>query len=108
VLRDNTSSLKVSVSGGSSAAIAYIYAIPLGNLTRDTQTFTTSSDGKASLDGLAPGQYLLLAMRHSEQLAFRDPESLRRYETVGKRVDLAPGAGADVQLDAVDEEPQPQ
>ncbi|HEX6773586.1 MAG TPA: carboxypeptidase-like regulatory domain-containing protein [Acidobacteriaceae bacterium] len=108
VLRDNTSSMKLSVSGGSGTAIAYIYAIPLGNLTRDTQTFTTSSDGRASLDGLPPGQYLLLAMRYSAQLAFRDPESLRRYETLGKRVELAPGGGADVQLDAVDEEPQPQ
>lgn len=106
VLRDNPSSLKVSVSEGSGAATAFIYAVPLNNLTRDVQTFTTSSDGKASLDGLPPGQYLLLAMRHSEQLAFRDPESLRRYETVGKRVDLAQGAGADVQLDIVDEEPQ--
>ena len=107
VLRDDAASLKVSVlnAEGSRAAPAFVYVIPLNNLTRDAQTFTTSPDGKLAIDGIAPGEYLLLAMHRSDPLAFRDAESLRRYEAEGKRIELAPGAGADVQLDLVDEEP---
>jgi hypothetical protein len=107
VFRNDAASLKVSVSHAG-AGLVFIYAIPLDNLTRDVQQFSTTPDGKGSLDDLAPGRYLLLAMRQPEQLAFRDADTLRRYEAEGKRVDLAPGATADVQLDLVDEEPQAQ
>ncbi len=104
VVRDDGVSLKVSVSHAneSQVAPAFIYLVPLNNMTRDVQVFSTGTDGKASLDFLAPGQYILLAARHAEQLAFRDAESLRRYEAEGKRVDLAPGAGTDIQLDVIE------
>lgn len=108
VLRDNGASLKISVSeaGERRPVPAFLYAIPLDNQTRDVRMFSTDTDGKASLDAIAPGQYLLLAMRRQvEQLAFRDAESLRRYEAEGKRVDLTPGASADIQLDVLAGDP---
>jgi hypothetical protein len=86
-------------------APAFIYVVPLNNLTRDVQMLSTGPDGKSSLGALAPGQYLLLASRQAAQLAFRDTESLRRYETEGRRIDLAPGARAEVQLDVITGEP---
>lgn len=108
VLRDDGASLKVSVSDAREgrAVPAFIYAMPLDSQTRDVRMFPTGTDGKASLEAMAPGQYLLLAsQRQVEQLAFRDAESLRRYETEGKRVELTPGASAEVQLDALAGEP---
>jgi hypothetical protein len=98
-LRDDSASLKVSTPETQEAA--YIYAVPLDNLTRDVQTFAIANNGKGSLDSIAPGQYLLLASRHAQQLAFRDAQSLHRYELEGKRVDLSPGGTADIQLDVI-------
>jgi hypothetical protein len=108
VLRDNGASLKVSVpdAKGERAAPAFIYAMPLDNQTGDVRMSATGSDGHASLELMPPGQYLLLASRRqAEQLAFRDAESLRRYESEGKRVELTPGASAEVQLDVLTGEP---
>jgi hypothetical protein len=39
------------------------------------------------------------------QLAFRDPEILRRYETEGKRIDLSPGEKTEIRLDVFTGEP---
>lgn len=107
VVRDDGASLKVSVSdaGETRAAHAFIYAVPLSNLTREVQTFLTGTDGKVFLDGLPPGPYLLLATRHGTELDFRDPESLQRYETEGSRVDLAPGASTELHVDLITGEP---
>jgi hypothetical protein len=108
VLRDDAASLNISVSDareGIAAAPAFIYVVPLNNLTRDVQMFSTGPDGKASLDALAPGQYLLLASRQAAQLAFRNAERLRRYEAEGRRIDLSPGSKAEVQLDVITGEP---
>jgi Carboxypeptidase regulatory-like domain len=107
VLRDDVASLQISVSNAREdrGAPAFIYVVPLNNLTRDVQMLSTGPDGKSSLGALAPGQYLLLASRQAAQLAFRDTESLRRYETEGRRIDLAPGARAEVQLDVITGEP---
>jgi hypothetical protein len=79
--------------------------MPLDNLTRDVQMLPTGTDGKLSLDGVAPGQYLLLATPLVAQLAYRDAESLRRYETEGKRIDLLPGEKTEIRLDVITGEP---
>jgi hypothetical protein len=108
VLRDDIASLKFSVSDakGDRATPAFIYFVPLDNLTRDVLMLSTGPEGKGSMD-MPPGQYLLLATRHGAQLqlAFRDPESLRRYEAEGRRIDLTPGGNAEVRLDVIAGEP---
>jgi hypothetical protein len=106
VLRDDMASLKFSVSdaNGDRAAPAFIYFVPLDNLTRDVLMLSTGPEGKGSMD-MPPGQYLLLATRHREQLAFREPESLRRYEAEGRRIDLTPGGNAEIRLDVIAGEP---
>jgi hypothetical protein len=111
VLRDDAASLQIQVSSAVSNASegrpapAYVYMVPLNNLTRDVQTLLTGTDGKLSLDGVAPGQYLLLATPLVADLAFRDAESLRRYETEGKRIDLSPGEKTEIRLDVIHGEP---
>jgi hypothetical protein len=107
VLRDDVASLQVQLSNASHerSVSAFIYLVPLNNLTRDVQMFSTGADGKLSLDSVAPGQYLLVATRQAPQLAFRDAENLRRYESEGKRVDLSPGETTKLQLDLITGEP---
>jgi hypothetical protein len=105
VLRDDAASLKVSLSDAITGGRAFVHAIPLNNLTRDVQSVWAGVDGEVSFDGLAPGQYLLLATRQVAQLAFRDAESLRRYETEGKRIDLSPGEKTEIRLDVINGEP---
>ncbi len=105
VLRDNTASINVSVPDTKERQPVYVYAIPLSNLSRDVQVFTTGMDGTAKLDSMPPGQYLLLASRHAAQLAFRDADSLQRYAAESRRVDLTPGANAEVHLDVMAGEP---
>ena len=90
---------------GGGPAPAYVHVVPLNNLTRDEQMLPTGTDGKLSLEGVAPGQYLLLATPAATQLAFRDAESLRRYETEGKHIDLSPGEKTEIRLDVINGEP---
>jgi hypothetical protein len=110
VLRDDAASLQIQVSNayageGGAPTLAYVYIVPLNNLTRDVQMMQTGTDGKLSLDAVAPGQYLLLATPLVTDLAFRDAESLRRYETEGKRIDLSPGEKTEIRLDVIGGEP---
>jgi Carboxypeptidase regulatory-like domain len=110
VLRDDAASLQIQVSNARSDAgegrptTAYVHVVPLNNLTRDEQMLPTGT-GKLSLDGVAPGQYLLLATPAGTQLAFRDAERLRRYETEGKRIHLSPGEKTEIRLDVIAGEP---
>jgi hypothetical protein len=107
VLRDDAASLEIQVSDGAEGRTtpAYVHVVPLNNLTRDEQMLPTGTDGKLSLEGVAPGQYLLVATPAATQLAFRDAESLRRYETEGKRIDLSPGEKTEIRLDVIAVEP---
>jgi hypothetical protein len=107
VLRDDAASLQILTSDASDQkpAPANVYMLPLNNLTRDVQMYSTGTDGKLLMEGVAPGQYLLLAATVAAQLAFRDGESLRRYETEGKRIDLSPGEKTEIRLDVITGEP---
>jgi hypothetical protein len=107
VLRDDAVSLEILTANKSEErpVPANVYMVPLNNLTRDAQMYSTGTDGKLSLDGMAPGQYLLLATPVVAQLAYRDAESLRRYETEGKRIDLSPGEKTEIRLDVITGEP---
>jgi hypothetical protein len=107
VLRDDAASVQILTTDGSEGRPmpTYVYLVPLNNLTRDVQAYSTGTDGKLSIGAVAPGQYLLLATPFAVQLAFRDPEILRRYETEGKRIDLSPGEKTEIRLDVFTGEP---
>jgi hypothetical protein len=107
VLRDNAASLQILTAGTSEErrVPANVYMVPLNNLTRDAEMYSTGTDGKLSLDGMAPGEYLLLATPLVAQLAYRDAESLRRYETEGKRIELSAGEKTEIRLDVITGEP---
>jgi hypothetical protein len=117
VYRDDSASLKWSASpgeaedGGSNQV--FVTAIPLDNLTQPAWNVSAlsehpvSSDSPAegSVEGLAPGRYLVMALSHQQELPYRDGEALQRYMSLGQEVTLTRGGKSEVQLKIVTGEP---
>ena len=119
VLRNDTATLKWSLdsaqsstlsqlspdkeSGGASTmtGAVFVTALPLDNLTQSEVTnifadAATASGGEFS--GLPPGHYLVIALPQQKQIAFRDPEVLKTYQSLGQEVTLGRNGHAEVQL----------
>jgi hypothetical protein len=60
---------------------------------------------EGSLEGLAPGRYLVLALDHAEELPYREPDLMQRYLSEGKEITLTAKGKSEVQLDVVAGEP---
>ena len=48
----------------------------------------SNTDGSFEINGIAPGQYILVAIDHGWEINWSDPSTLRRYLTQGIPVDL--------------------
>jgi hypothetical protein len=78
---------------------AYVYCIPLADSPGQFRDIGVSSDGTFHDQRMAPGSYRVLAFSSRQpNLAYRDPEAMRAYETKGQVVHLSPGEKATVQL----------
>jgi hypothetical protein len=121
VYRDDSASLKWSASAGESgnggSGQVYVAAIPLDNLTQPAAEFFPSfsvfsghqvspdSTAEGEFKGLAPGRYLVLALRQQQELPYRDPEALQRYLSLGQEITLTRGGKSEVELKIVTGEP---
>ncbi len=110
VLRDDSASLKWSLANQANPVA--VMAFPLGNLTQDVDVSNASNgDGSNSsamtgtINGLAPGRYLVIAAKHPLDVPYRDAEALEKYAPLGKEVTLAPNGEADVELELAAGEP---
>ncbi len=117
VYRDDSASLKwlaspAEDSNGSSSG-AFVIAIPLDSFAQQAVDVSMIADHKLSSDspaegsfeGLAPGRYLVMALAHRQDLAYRDPEALQRYMSLGQEITLTRGGKSEVQLKIVTGEP---
>jgi hypothetical protein len=52
-------------------------------------------DGSFQLNGIAPGEYRLVAIDDGRDLAYRDAAAVQPYLTGGTRVSVRPGAELD-------------
>jgi hypothetical protein len=114
VYRDDSASLKWSVSAeegdtGSSNQV-FVTAIPLDNFTQPPELsaggkVSPDAPAEGSFEGVAPGRYLVLALTHPQELAYRDNEALRGYLPLGRQVTLTRGGKSEVQLKIVTGEP---
>jgi hypothetical protein len=113
VLRNDSATLNWSVNGksqGSSGKQIFVYALPLDNFIQSLNMASAEEPGsgdvqEGSLEGLAPGRYLVIALDHAEELPYREPDLMQRYLSQGKEVTLAAKAKSEVQLDVVAGEP---
>jgi hypothetical protein len=114
VYRDDSASLKWSVSLGEgdngSSNQVFVTAIPLDNFTQQPELsvgnkLSPDAPAEGSFEGVAPGRYLVLALTHQQELAYRDNEALQRYLPLGQQVTLTRGGKSEVQLKIVTGEP---
>jgi hypothetical protein len=96
-----------SNSQGSQGKQLFIYAMPLDNFVQSISMISGQQDDVAegSLEGLAPGRYLVMALDHTEELPYREPDLIQRYLSEGKEVTLTANGKSEVQLDVIAGEP---
>jgi hypothetical protein len=109
VLRDDSASLHWSLGTNNESELEpiFIYAIPLENLTQAVANADQPEKAGAregSIEGLAPGRYLVLAFDRDQQLAYKEADALQKYSSLGKEVTLTAGSTSEVQLDLVNEQ----
>lgn len=110
VLRNDSATLNWSINPNSPGKQVFVYAMPLDNFVQSISMVSTQQLGAGdveggSLEGLAPGRYLVVALDHTEELPYREPDLLQRYLAAGKEVTLTANGKSEVQLDVVAGEP---
>jgi hypothetical protein len=110
VMRNDSGTLNWSINPNSVSKQVFVYAMPLDNLVQSISVMSTQQQSAGdveggSLEGLAPGHYLVIALDHTEELPYREPDLVQRYLSEGKEVTLTAGGKSDVQLDVVAGEP---
>jgi hypothetical protein len=81
---------------------AHIYCIPLADSSGQLTEIWVSPDGSFVSQGLPPGAYRMLAFdREQHELEYRNPESLRTYDSKGPVVRVVGGQKEHVQLQLI-------
>ena len=97
--------LETDPETGSRIPHAWVYCIPQTEGAGQFQQFPVYGDGKFGGNGMAPGSYLVVAFASEQSdLAYRDPEVLKRYEFKGQVVHLVAGQTTTVQVQVASSE----
>ena len=113
MLRNDSATLNWSINSnnqGSQGKQVFVYAMPLDNFVQSISMVSAQQQGsgdvaEGSLEGLAPGRYLVMALDHAEELPYREPDL---FSGICPRVRKLPSRRMDkseVQLDVVAGEP---
>ncbi len=106
-LRNDSASVKWSITSNDTTSASRqansVLVIPLSNLTQEGYWVFSTAEG--SFEGLAPGRYLVMAMKHQQELPYRNAEALQRYFPFGQEVTLTPNGKAEMQLQLFAGEP---
>jgi hypothetical protein len=113
VLRNDSATLNWSINSNSQGNLGkqiFVYAMPLDNFIQPISMVSAQQQGAGdvaggSLEGLAPGRYLVMALDHTEELPYREPDLIQRYLSEGKEVTLTANGKSEIQLDVVAGEP---
>ena len=94
----------VEQAGNRRAAGVQVVAVPQGPRREQTRLFKlsfTDQSGHFELNGLAPGEYLVLAFDQVEPGAYQDPVFLKPLESFGRRVTVVEKSKESVVLKAI-------
>ncbi len=94
VISTNTAQIHGAVDGK-----AGILLLPSGEFHSVESLYysaATDSDGKFSLNGIAPGKYRVLALEKTSAEDFKTAEAADQLDSGGEEIDLAEGASLDV------------
>jgi len=115
-LRNDTGTISAQLSGGESgdgigqqagpAALGeqqqiYAYAIPLFASSEQIKMGGMQGTGQATITGLAPGSYRVVAFNAPQEIDFHTPEGLAQYAAQGETVTLEAGGSANAQVDVI-------
>ena len=96
-LRDDAASVRGTVTPADDMAPAIVLLIqPRG--TRNLVKVGGAVQGKFEIDGVAPGDYLLLAVDGVDRLEYENPEVLNPYLSKAEHISLQPHGMANVNL----------
>jgi hypothetical protein len=92
----------ITTGATTTSAPAYVYCVPLPDSSGQFQLLQVSPEGKLYSQMMAPGTYRVIAFKNQQpNLAYRDAEAMRTYETKGQVVHLSPGQKTTLQLQIV-------
>jgi hypothetical protein len=102
VLRDDGANLTGTVKpSDGTAAQATVVAVAEPASKIPAKVTQASSQSGFTLDGLAPGDYLVYAFDHVEQLEYSNPEAMQPYASQAVHVTLSPNQKTHVVLDLI-------
>ncbi|MBV9340922.1 MAG: hypothetical protein JO159_08545, partial [Acidobacteria bacterium] len=85
--------------GGELAGGAWIYCIPVAGSSGEFKEFSATAEGRFSSPAMAPGAYRILAFEAPQfELAYRDSQAMRAYETLGQLINLSSGQTVQLEL----------
>jgi len=79
----------------------YVYAIPLFASSAPIRMSGFQGSGQASIGGLAPGSYRVIAFDAPQEIDFHTPEGLAKFAGEGQAATVDAGGTANVQLDVI-------
>jgi hypothetical protein len=101
VLREDFGTLEGKFSHDPNAGPAIVVVISEDVPGRHHTAQLTEGDGTYRVDGLAPGNYRVLAVDRVDNFAYEEPEVSRKYESKMKEVTIGAGGTGHVDLEVV-------
>lgn len=109
LLQDDVGRVKVRVSNNGQPAQSYLYLIPAEPssepMKQASPSYSPQNNGIYTFASVAPGNYLVLAYDHRQELEYRNPEVLRRLLSVGKSVTVPSNGEVSVDVDLIQTSP---
>ena len=95
--------MAVADRGGTPAYATVVLAPPAAQADRYGlyRVTTTDAAGRFRIAGLPPGSYRVYAWEDVESGAWIDPQFLQRYESLGRGVEVSPGATAAMRVTVI-------
>ena len=102
VLRDDGATLTGTVkSPDGTSTQATVVAVPQPASKVAAKVAYASSQDGFTFNGLAPGEYLVYAFDHADELEYSNPDALQPYASQAAHVSLSPNQKMQVALDLI-------